>query len=132
MNKVLLMGRLVRNPELRYSQGSNPLAVCRYTLAVARRYKQQGQPEADFIECVTFGKSAEFAIKYFFKGQQIAVTGRLQTSSCEDKTGVKRKKAEILVEEQYFAEGKRQEQTEENGVPEGFHEVDDADDDLPF
>lgn len=108
------------------------MAVCRYTLAVARRYKQQGQPEADFIECVTFGKSAEFAIKYFFKGQQIAVTGRLQTSSCEDKTGVKRKKAEILVEEQYFAEGKRQEQTEENGVPEGFHEVDDADDDLPF
>ncbi len=132
MNKVLLMGRLVRNPELRYSQGSNPLAVCRYTLAVARRYKQQGQPEADFISCVAFGKSAEFAERYFKKGQQVAVAGRLQISSYEGTDGVKRKKAEILVEEQYFAEGKRQEQTGESDVPEGFHEVDDDDDDLPF
>lgn len=76
MNKVILMGRLVKEPEVRYSQGAEPIAVARYTLAVNRRFKRQGEPEADFINCVAFGKTGEFAEKYFKKGQLVAITGR--------------------------------------------------------
>lgn len=81
MNKVILMGRLVKEPEVRYSQGAEPIAVARYTLAVNRRFKRQGEPEADFINCVAFGKTGEFAEKYFKKGQLVAITGRLQVRS---------------------------------------------------
>lgn len=106
MNKVILMGRLTREPEVRYSQGAEPLAVARYTLAVNRRFKRKDEPEADFIPCVAFGKSGEFAEKYFRKGQLVAVTGRLQVRSWEDNEGKKRWTTEVVIEEQYFAEGK--------------------------
>ena len=78
MNKVILMGRLVRDPEVKYSQGSTPVAIARYTLAVSRRFKRDGEPEADFISCVALGKSGEFVEKFFKKGQMVSVVGRLQ------------------------------------------------------
>ena len=106
MNKVILMGRLTREPEVRYSNGAEPLAVARYTLAVNRRFKRKDEPEADFIPCVAFGKSGEFAEKYFRKGQLVAVTGRLQVRSW-DKDGEKRWTTEVVIEEQYFAESKK-------------------------
>ena len=105
MNKVILMGRLTREPEVRYSNGAEPLAVARYTLAVNRRFKRKDEPEADFIPCVAFGKSGEFAEKYFRKGQLVAVTGRLQVRSW-DKDGERRYATEVIIEEQHFAESK--------------------------
>ena len=78
MNKVILMGRLTRDPEVRYSQSAEPLAIARYTLAINRRFKRQGESEADFIPCVAFGKQGEFAERYFRKGQMVSVVGRLQ------------------------------------------------------
>lgn len=107
MNKVILMGRLTRSPEVRYSQGAEPVAVARYTLAVNRRFKRKDEPEADFIPCVAFGERGEFAEKYFRKGQLVAVTGRLQVRSWEDNEGKKRWTTEVIVEEQYFAESKK-------------------------
>ena len=106
MNKVILMGRLVKEPEVRYSQGAEPIAVARYTLAVNRRFKRQGEPEADFINCVAFGKTGEFAEKYFKKGQLVAITGRLQVRSW-DKDGERRYATEVIIEEQHFAESKK-------------------------
>lgn len=133
MNKVILLGRLTKDVEIRYSQGREALAVGKYTLAVPRKYKQQGQPEADFISCVAFGKSAEFAERYFKKGQQVAVVGRLQISSYEGTDGIKRQKTEIVVEEQYFAEGKRNTSQDKNvAYGQDFYPVDDTDEDLPF
>lgn len=105
MNKVILMGRLTRAPEVRYSDGADPLAVARYTLAVNRRMKKNGEQDADFIPCVAFGKTGEFAEKYFKKGQLVAITGRLQVRSW-DKDGERRWSTDVIVEEQYFAEGK--------------------------
>ena len=141
MNKVILMGRLAREPEVRYSQGTEPLAIARYTLAVNRRFKRQGEPEADFIPCVALGKSGEFAEKYFRKGQLVAVTGRLQVRSW-DKDGERSWTTEVIIEEQYFAEGKTAQskpaaQTgKQMGLAEqeGFYPVDESveDDDLPF
>ena len=113
MNKVILMGRLAREPEVRYSQGTEPLAIARYTLAVNRRFKRQGEPEADFINCVAFGKTGEFAEKYFKKGQMVSVVGRLQVRSWDDNEGKKRWSTDVIVEEQYFAEGKHD--SEKNG-----------------
>ena len=106
MNKVILMGRLAREPEVRYSQGTEPLAIARYTLAVNRRFKRQGEPEADFINCVAFGKTGEFAEKYFKKGQMVSVVGRLQVRSW-DKDGERRYATEVIIEEQHFAESKK-------------------------
>ena len=113
MNKVILMGRLAREPEVRYSQGTEPLAIARYTLAVNRRFKRQGEPEADFINCVAFGKTGEFAEKYFKKGQMVSVVGRLQVRSWDDNEGKKRWSTDVIVEEQYFAEEKHD--SEKNG-----------------
>lgn len=107
MNKVILMGRLTRSPEVRYSQGAEPVAVARYTLAVNRRFKRKDEPEADFIPCVAFGKRGEFAEKYFKKGQMVSIVGRLQVRSWEDNEGKKRWTTEVIVEEQYFAESKK-------------------------
>ena len=107
MNKVILMGRLTRSPEVRYSQGAEPVAVARYTLAVNRRFKRKDEPEADFIPCVAFGKSGEFAEKYFKKGQMVSIVGRLQVRSWEDNEGKKRWTTEVVIEEQYFAESKK-------------------------
>ncbi len=107
MNKVVLMGRLTRDPEVRYSQGDSSLAIARYTLAVDRRFKRDGDEQtADFINCVSFGKVAEFAEKYYHKGIKIAVGGRIQTGSYTNKDGVKVYTTEVVVEEQEFAESK--------------------------
>ena len=106
MNKVILMGRLTRDPEVRYSQGSEPLAVARYTLAVNRRFKRQGDQDADFIGCVAFGKTGEFAEKYFRKGLKIVITGRIQTGSYTNRDGQKVYTTDVVVEDQEFAESK--------------------------
>ena len=106
MNKVILMGRLTRDPEVRYSQGERPVAVARYTLAVNRTFKRAGEPDADFINCVTFGRSAEFAEKYFRQGIRIVVSGRIQTGSYTNRDGVKVYTTDVIVEDQEFAESK--------------------------
>ena len=106
MNKVILMGRLTRDPEVRYSQGENASAVARYTLAVDRRFKRDGEQSADFINCVAFGRTAEFAEKYLRQGTKIAVTGRIQTGSYTNRDGVKVYTTDVVIEEQEFAESK--------------------------
>ena len=107
MNKVILMGRLTRDPEVRYSQGESAMAVARYTLAVDRRFNRNGDENtADFINCVAFGRSGEFAEKYFHKGMKIAITGRIQTGSYTNKDGVKVYTTDVVVEDQEFAESK--------------------------
>lgn len=114
MNKVILVGRLTKNPEIRYTQGDNPMAIARYTLAVDRRFKRDGEPTADFINCVAFGKPAEFAEKYFRKGLRIAISGRITTGSFTNKDGVKVYTTEVTVEDQEFAESKA-EQAQNSG-----------------
>ena len=106
MNKVILMGRLTRDPEVRYTQGDNAMAIARYSLAVDRRFKRDGEPDADFINCVAFGKSGEFAEKYLKKGTKVAVVGRIQTGSYTNKDGQKVYTTDVVVEEQEFAESK--------------------------
>lgn len=141
MNKVILMGRLTKDPEVRYSQGATPLAICRYTLAVNRRFQKNGEQSADFISCVAFGKAAEFAAKYFRKGQMVSVAGRLQVSSWKDRDDKTHWNTDVVIEEQHFAGGKK-----ENGQAtvgqaaagaaenNGFYPVQDGaeDEDLPF
>lgn len=108
MNKVILMGRLTKDPEVRYSQGEQSTAIARYTIAVDRRFKRDGDDQtADFIGCVAFGKAAEFAEKYFKKGTKIAVTGRIQTGSYTNKDGQKVYTTDVVVEDQEFAESKK-------------------------
>ena len=106
MNKVILMGRLTRDPEVRYSAGENALAIARYTLAVDRRFRRDGEATADFISCVVFGRGAEFAEKYFRQGLRIVVSGRIQTGSYTNREGQKVYTTEVVVEEQEFAESK--------------------------
>ena len=106
MNKVILMGRLARDPEVRYSQGENATAIARYTLAVDRRFKRDGDQTADFIGCVAFGKLGEFAEKYLRKGTKVVVTGRIQTGSYTNKDGQKVYTTDVVVEEQEFAESR--------------------------
>ncbi len=147
MNKVILMGRLTRDPEVRYSQGAEPLAIARYSLAVNKRFKRQGEPDADFIPCVAFGRQGEFAERYFRKGQMVSVVGRLQVRNWEDNEGKKRTTTEVVVEEQYFAESKTASQANSASAPspapapkkadsvgDGFYPIDESieDDDLPF
>jgi single-strand DNA-binding protein len=125
MNKVILMGRLTRDPEVRYTQGNNT-AVCSFSLAVNRRFKQEGQPDADFINVVAWAKTAEFVGKYFAKGQQVAVVGKIQTRNYDDKDGKKVSVTEVVAEEVYFADSKKEQsattsagfmQVEEEGLP---------------
>lgn len=141
MNKVILMGRLTKDPETRYSQSAEPLAVTKYTLAISRRFKRKGEAEADFINCVAFGKSGEFAEKYFKKGQMISVVGRIQIRLWEDQSGTKHWATDVIVEEQYFtgskAEAEQQVAPQSNSKPtaesqDGFYPVDDDEEDLPF
>ena len=110
MNKVILMGRLTRDPEVRYSQAAEPLAIARYTLAVDRRFQRRdnsgNEQTADFISCVAFGRQGEFAEKYLKQGTKIAITGRIQTGSYTNKDGNKVYTTEVIVEEQEFAESK--------------------------
>lgn len=108
MNKVILMGRLTRDPEVRYSSNDNSMAIARYTLAVDRRFRRgnDGEASADFIGCVAFGKSAEFAEKYLRQGLKIVVTGRIQTGSYTNRDGQKVYTTDVVVEDQEFAESK--------------------------
>ncbi|MBQ6322969.1 MAG: single-stranded DNA-binding protein [Lachnospiraceae bacterium] len=110
MNKVILMGRLTRDPDIRYSAGENASAVARYTIAVDRRFSrrdaQDGQQTADFIGCVAFGRSAEFAEKYLRQGTKVVVTGRIQTGSYTNRDGQKVYTTDVVVEDQEFAESK--------------------------
>ena len=139
------MGRLTKDPEIRYSQGDEPLAIARYSLAVNRRFKKNGEPDADFIPCVAFGKQGEFAERYFRKGQMVSIVGRLQVRNWEDNEGRKRTTTEAVVEEQYFAESKAASQSNSQSAPaaapkkaddmgDGFYPIDESieDDDLPF
>mgnify|MGYP002540027540 CR=1 FL=1 len=143
MNKVILMGRLTRDPEVRYSSGDNQMAIARYSLAVDRRRgKNDDQPSADFINCVAFGRSAEFAEKYFHKGLKITVAGRIQTGSYTNKDGQKVYTTDVVVEEQEFAESKAASGNAGNSAPagnpepsngDGFMNIPDGiDEELPF
>ena len=140
MNKVILMGRLTRDPDVRYSQGAEPLAIARYTLAVDRRFKRtenNNEQTADFISCVAFGKNGEFAEKYLKQGVKITVSGRIQTGSYTDKDGNKRYTTDVVVEEQEFCEskgsGSQQRPEPTSNDADGFMSVPDGiEDDLPF
>lgn len=120
MNKVILMGRLTRDPEIRYSQGESPMAIARYTLAVDRRGKAGGDVSADFINCVAFGKNAEVAEKYFVKGIKLLVSGRIQTGSYTNKEGQKIYTTDIVADEQEFAESKGSSPAKETPPENGF------------
>lgn len=142
MNNVSLTGRLVRNPEVRYSQGENPTGVARYTLAVSRPFKSNnGGQDADFISCVAFGKSAEFAEKYMKQGMMFAVTGRIQTGSYDGKDGKKVYTTDVVVATQEFCEKKGDVPAAWNTAKpaksapaaDGFMNIPDGvDDELPF
>lgn len=146
MNKVILMGRLTRDPEVRYSQGDNAMAIARYTLAVDRRFNRNNDDQtADFISCVAFGRSGEFAEKYLHKGTKIAITGRIQTGSYTNKDGVKVYTTDVVVEDQEFAESKNSSGGDSGFVPagrpapapaaagDGFMNIPDGiDEELPF
>lgn len=143
MNHVILMGRLTRDPEVRYTNGDKPMCIARYTLAVDRRFKRERQDSADFIPCVAFDKYGEFVEKYCKKGTKLAVSGRIQTGSYTNRDGQKVYTTEIVVEEQEFAESKAsqggqqntqhaQKQTEEEGM-DGFMNIPEGiDESLPF
>ena len=146
MNKVVLIGRLTRDPEIRYSQGVQAIAVARYTLAVDRRFRRDSESQtADFIGCVAFGRQAEFAEKYFRKGTKIAVTGRIQTGSYTNREGQKVYTTDVVIEEQEFAESKAasaengfhpmeaDRPSPSNAVGDGFMNIPDGiDEELPF
>ena len=145
MNKTILMGRLTRDPEVRYSAGENAMAIARFTLAVNRRFRRDGEQNADFISCVAFGKTAEFIEKYITQGRQICISGRIQTGSYTNKDGVRVYTTEVVVEEQEFAESKNSSGSdggytgggnrapEPSGAGDGFMNIPDGiDEELPF
>ena len=145
MNKVILMGRLTRDPEIRYSQGNDQMAIARYTLAVDRRFNRNGDQTADFINCVAFGRSAEFAEKYLKQGTKIVATGRIQTGSYTNKDGNKVYTTDVVIEDQEFAESKGSSSSDgasyqpagrpspANASAEGFMSIPEGiEDDLPF
>ena len=135
---------MTRDPEVRYSQGDNATAVARYTVAVDRRFKRDGEPTADFIPCVVFGRSAEFAEKYFRQGMRVSISGRIQTGSYTNRDGVKVYTTEVIVEEQEFAESRAESESNRSSYqqPEpapsapagdGFRNIPDGiDEELPF
>mgnify|MGYP000642178338 FL=1 len=136
MNKVILIGRCTRDPEVRYSQGENATAVARYTLAVDRQFKRDGDQSADFINCIAFGKRGEFAEKYLRKGTKIAVVGRIQTGSYTNKDGNKVYTTDVVVDEHEFVESKASQQNGGDSAPvssDGFTSIPDGiDEELPF
>ena len=126
MNKVALIGRLTRDPDVRYSQGGEPMAIARFTLAVDRRTKNR---DADFISCVAFGKNGEFVEKYFHKGMKVAVVGRIQTGSYDSKDGHKVYTTDVVCEELDFCESKQK----QNADADGFMNIpDEIEEELPF
>jgi single-strand DNA-binding protein len=138
VNKFVGLGRLTKDPEVRYSQGENPSTVSKITLAIDRKFKRDGEQSADFINCVAFGKTAEFQEKYFHKGTKVAIVGRLQTGSYTNKDGQKVYTTDVIVEEQEFAESKgsggESENRTDTGIGDGFMNIPDGIDDeqLPF
>ena len=138
MNKVILMGRLTRDPEVRYSQGENSMAIARYTLAVDRRFNRNNDENtADFIGCVAFGKSGEFAEKYFHKGTKVLVTGRIQTGSYTNRDGQKVYTTDVVVERQEFLEKRADNSQPDSGAAESYDDrymdiPDGIDEELPF
>lgn len=145
MNKVILMGRLTRDPEVRYTQAEQPMAIARYSLAVDRRFNRNNQDgqTADFINCVAFGKNGEFAEKYLRKGTKILAEGRIQTGSYTNKDGVKVYTTDVVVENQEFAESKNASRGEggyaqapsdgqSNDPGDGFMNIPDGIEELPF
>lgn len=140
MNKVILMGRLTRDPVVRYSAGEHTMAIARYTLAVERRGRQKdGESKADFIQCVAFDKAGEIAEKYFFQGTKIVITGRIQTGSYTNRDGAKVYTTEVIVEDQEFAESKKASgeapaNSTQPSDEEGFMNIPDGveDEELPF
>lgn len=143
MNKIILMGRLTAEPDLKYSSKDTSMAITRYTLAVDRKFakKEDGNRTADFIRCVAFGKAAEFASKYFHKGQRVLVDGRLQIGEFTNKDGQKVPTADVVIENQEFADSLKNGQVSSNfandnnaSVDEGFVNIEGSTDeqDLPF
>lgn len=141
MNKVILIGRLTRDPDVRYTQGQESSCVSRYALAVDRKFKRDGEASADFINCIAFGKNGEFAEKYLRQGVKIAVTGRIQTGSYTNREGQKVYTTDIVVEEHEFCESKGSgQQTSQQAPPpkmstdsDGFMNIPDGiDEELPF
>lgn len=139
MNLVVLMGRLTRDPEIRYTQGPEPLAIARYTLAVDRRKGQGQEASADFINCAAFGTKAEFTEKYFRKGTKVAIKGHIQTGSYTDKNGNRVYTTDIVIDEHEFAESKGTGNTPAAGPSEypdagdGFMNIPDGiDEEMPF
>ena len=152
MNKVILMGRLTKDPEIRYTGTGEPIAIARYTIAVSRPYKKDGQTQADFINVVSYRKAAEFIEKYFKKGQMVGVVGRLQVRSWDDNEGKRHWTTEVVVEEQHFAESRASFESnssrgdyapvapapaapkQTSSGADGFYPIDESieDDDLPF
>lgn len=137
MNKVILMGRLTRDPETRYTQGQQPIAVASFSIAVDRKFKRDGQPEADFFSCSAFGKTGEFVEKYLKKGTKVVISGSIQNDNYKDKNGVDHYTTKIIVEEVEFAESKKAEQEaskpEASKPDDGFVNVPEGiDEDLPF
>lgn len=137
MNKVILMGRLTKDPDVRYTQGEKPTAMATYTLAVDRRFKREGEPDADFIRCIAFGKVAEICEKYCHKGMKLAVVGRIQTGSYTKQDGTKVYTTDVIVEEQEFAESKKYDNAQQapakSKTGDGFMYIPEGiDEELPF
>lgn len=144
MNKLILMGRLTRDPEIRYAQNQDSTAVARFSLAVDRRFKREGEQNADFFNCVAFGKQAEFCEKYLSRGIKMVVTGRLENNNYTAKDGSKVYGVQVMVEELEFAESKNAQTSasagngnnSSTGMPstsgDGFINIDDIEDELPF
>ena len=130
MNKVVLMGRLTKDPETRYTQTNN-IQVTSFTLAVNRRFTKDGEQQADFINIVSWNKTAEFVSKYFRKGQQVGVIGRIQTRNYDDDKGVKHYITEVIAEEVYFADSKKEGQANTTIDTTNDFEISSSDD-LPF
>lgn len=133
MNTVILMGRLVKDPEVRYTQEKT--AIARYRIAVDRRFKKEGQQDADFFDCVAFGHAAEFVEKYFHQGSKILVQGRIQNNNYKDKEGKTVYGNQIVVESQEFAESKgqqKEEKKEQKADDDGFMVPEGVDEELPF
>ena len=145
MNKVILMGRLTRDPEVRYSQGSSQTAVARFSVAVDRRFKRDGEPDADFFNCTAFGKQAEFIERYLHKGTKIVLSGRIQNDNYTNRDGQQVYSVRVMVDEVEFAESKNasvdnsgymggnNNRPEPSGVGDGFMNIPDGiDEELPF
>lgn len=134
MNKVIMVGNLTKDPEVRYSTGENKIAIASFSIAVSRRIKREGAPDADFFNCTAFGKTGEFVEKYFRKGMKAGIVGRIENESWTDKEGQKRTGTKIMVEEVEFCEKKQQTEAKPVREEDGSYDFRPtaADEDLPF